>query len=162
MLHQVVLLALEVLAELSSSHAEREIAELRSEFEAKQREQGSQVEVVSGADTTTTTTTTTTTAEAPCSVAESSSVAITSVSGSPREHRVAKASSGTSISPALQMSNDAITRLAEMVLPTLQRCGSDNKLTIFFTRLICSLLSLFSTDRHLLDKRGGFIIRYVL
>ncbi|XP_065199328.1 protein VAC14 homolog [Sycon ciliatum] len=148
---KVVLLALEMLAELSSSHAEQELSDLcHPSDQQKLSGEGGNGPAADASPAS------------PKSVAETSAAAGTGGrAATEREHGSAQGPSTTlrrSLS-GMQLSTESVSRLAEIVLPTLKSCGSDSRLTIFFTRLICSLLSLFSTDRHLLDKRGSFIIR---
>ena len=131
---QVVLLALEVLAELSSSDAEAEITEIYSQ----QKE------------------TPTATAALSSSAGDGSST--NSDTAHQRSTEVALPKS-KSLPSVLRMTDSTVANMARLVKPTLQKCGSTSRLTIYFTRLIVSLLSLFSTDRQLLEKRGSFILR---
>lgn len=41
------------------------------------------------------------------------------------------------------------------------RAATKNNLTIYFTKFMTNLVSLFSTDRQLLEDRGSFIIRCI-
>ena len=42
------------------------------------------------------------------------------------------------------------------------KAAEKNNLTIYFTKFMTNLVSLFSTDRQLLEDRGSFIVRYVV